>query len=288
MRTHRVLVTNDDGIAAPGIRYLAQAAVDHGFDVVVAAPSEESSGISAAMTAVVSEGRVVIERRELATLDAIPCFAVSASPGYIVTLGRLGAFGDPPDLVISGINRGANAGNAVLHSGTVGACLTGASAGLRALAVSLDVLTPTAASAASGGAALAHLDKVDDEARNWVTAAQFARRFMSALQSAREGTVINLNVPDRVPEEVRGLRRARLARFGQVQMTIAEATEDYVRMSIKEEEARPEPGTDLALLLEGWATVTAIHTIIADESVELPVKDEAPSKTDTGSRPIGS
>jgi hypothetical protein len=68
--------------------------------------------------------------------------------------------------------------------------------------------------------------------------------------------VINLNVPDRVPEEVRGMRRARLARFGQMQMTIAEAAEDYVRMSIKEEEARPEPGTDLTLLLKGWATVT--------------------------------
>jgi 5'-nucleotidase len=273
MSPQRVLITNDDGIAAPGIRYLAKAAVDHGFDVVVAAPSEESSGISAAMTAVVSEGRVVIDRRKLAMLNDVPTFAVSASPGYIVTLGRLGAFGDPPELVMSGINRGANAGNAVLHSGTVGACLTGASAGLRALAVSLDVLTPTAASAASGGAALANLDKVDDEARNWQTAAELARKLMPALTTAREGTVINLNVPDRVPEEVRGMRRARLARFGQVQMTIAEAAEDYVRMSMKEEEARPEPGTDLALLLEGWATVTAIHTIIADESVELPLDD---------------
>jgi 5'-nucleotidase len=271
MSPQRVLITNDDGIAAPGIRYLARAAVDHGFDVVVAAPSEESSGISAAMTAVVSEGRVVIDRRELAMLNGLPTFAVSASPGYIVTLGRLGAFGDPPELVMSGINRGANAGNAVLHSGTVGACLTGASAGLRALAVSLDVLTPTAGSAASGGAALANLDKVDDEARNWKTAAELARKLMPALTTAREGTVINLNVPDRVPEDVRGMRRARLARFGQVQMTIAEAAEDYVRMSMKEEEARPEPGTDLALLLEGWATVTAIHTIIADESVELPL-----------------
>jgi 5'-nucleotidase len=87
----------------------------------------------------------------------------------------------------------------------VGACLTCASAGLRALAVALDVLTPTAAGAASGGAALAHLDKVDDEARNWATAAELARSFMSVLLSAREGTVINLNVPDRVPEEVSGL-----------------------------------------------------------------------------------
>ena len=80
MTTQRVLITNDDGIAAPGIRRLARAAADHGFDVVVAAPSEESSGVSAAMTAVVEDGRVVIDRRELATLEGIPTFAVSASP----------------------------------------------------------------------------------------------------------------------------------------------------------------------------------------------------------------
>ncbi|HEX2362620.1 MAG TPA: 5'/3'-nucleotidase SurE [Jiangellaceae bacterium] len=274
MSNHRVLVTNDDGIAAPGIRSLARAAADHGFDVVVAAPSEESSGISAAMTAVVNEGRVVIDRRELATLEGVPTFAVSASPGYIVMLGTLGAFGDRPDFVISGINRGANAGNAVLHSGTVGACLTAASAGLRAMAVSLDVLTPSTASAASGGAALANLDKVDDEARNWATAAELARKLMPALTTVPAGTVININVPDRTPGGVRGLRRAELAKFGQVQMTIAEAAEGYVRMSMKEEEAQPDPGTDLAFLLDGWATVTAIHTIMADGSVDLPLEDE--------------
>jgi 5'-nucleotidase len=168
----------------------------------------------------------------------------------------------------------------VLHSGTVGAYLTAASADLRALAVSLDVLTPTAASAGSGGAAIADIDKLDDEARNWQTAADLARALMPALEAAREGTVINLNVPDRRPEHVRGLRRARLARFGQVQMTIAEATDNYVRMSIKEEEAQPEPGTDLALLLDGWATVTAIHTITADDSVELPLENGGSPPTD--------
>jgi 5'-nucleotidase len=275
MGTQRVLVTNDDGIAAPGIRRLARAIADGGFDVVVAAPTDEYSGISAAMTAVVSEGRVIIERRHLPDLDGTPAFAVNASPGYIVTLGRLGAFGEPPDLVVSGINRGANAGNAVLHSGTVGACLTAASAGLRALAVSLDVLTPADASAASGGAAIADLDDVDDETRNWQTAADIARKLMPALLTVPEGTVINLNVPDRRSEGVRGVKRAELARFGQVQMTIAEGADDFVRMAMTEEQQKPEPGTDLALLQEGWATVTAIRTITADDSVELPLEDEA-------------
>jgi 5'-nucleotidase len=273
MTAERVLITNDDGIAAPGIRRLARAAADAGFDVVVAAPAEESSGISAAMTVVLDDGRVSIQRRRVPTLEDLPTFAVHASPGYIVNLGRLGAFGDPPTRVVSGINRGANAGNAILHSGTVGACLTAAGAGIPALAVSLDVLTPTEASAASGGAAIASLDEVDDETRNWQTAADLARELMPALGTVPHGSVINLNVPDRRAEDVRGVRRAGLARFGQVQMMLAEATEDFVRMSIKEEEERPDPDTDLGLLLEGWATVTVIQAIVADESVELPLSD---------------
>jgi 5'-nucleotidase len=54
-------------------------------------------------------------------------------------------------------------------------------------------------------------------------------------------------------------------------MTIAEGADDFVRMAMTEEEHTPEPGTDLALLLEGWATVTAIRTITADDSIELPL-----------------
>ena len=267
----RVLVTNDDGIGAPGLRRLAVAAAEQGLDVVVAAPLDESSGISAAMTAVVQDGRVVVDRRVVATLDGVPAFGVGASPGYIVILATLGAFGPPPDMVLSGINRGANAGNAVLHSGTVGAALTAASAGLRAMAVSLDVLTPTAGTAASGGAAIAALDEADDEARHWDTASQLARDLFPAMTGAPAGTVINLNVPDRPPDRVRGLRRADLARFGQVSMTIAEAGEGYVRTSVQESETRPDPGTDLSLLAEGWATVTAIRTVTADDDVDIPV-----------------
>ena len=267
----RVLVTNDDGIGAPGLRRLAVAAAEQGLDVVVAAPLDESSGISAAMTAVVQDGRVVVDRRGVATLDGVPAFGVGASPGYIVILATLGAFGPPPDMVLSGINRGANAGNAVLHSGTVGAALTAASAGLRAMAVSLDVLTPTAGTAASGGAAIAALDEADDEARHWDTASQLARDLFPAMAGAPAGTVINLNVPDRPPDRVRGLRRADLARFGQVSMTIAEAGEGYVRTSVQESEIRPDPGTDLSLLAEGWATVTAIRTVTADDEVDIPV-----------------
>jgi 5'-nucleotidase len=255
----RVLITNDDGIAAPGIRWLAGAAHAHGLEVVVAAPQREASGMSAALTAVTDSGRVRFERTTLAGLSEVTAFGVAASPAYIAVLAGLGAFGPPPDLVLSGINRGANAGHAILHSGTVGAALTAGNNGSRAMAVSLDVLSPAAASAATGGAAIAALDTADDEARNWDTAAGLARSLLSRLAEAPAGTVLNLNVPDVPASELAGLRQATLAPFGQVQMAIAESGHGFVRTAIEENGARQIPGTDLAWLAQGYAAVTVVR-----------------------------
>lgn len=259
MSRPRVLITNDDGIAAPGLRWLARAAADNGLDVVVAAPAEEASGTGAALSAYTADGRVMIEPRELADLAGIPTYGVAASPSYIVVLAALSSFGAPPDLVLSGINRGANAGRAVLASGTVGAAFTAAGYDYPAMAVSLDVLSPT--SAATGGNALAVLDETDDEARNWRTAADFVRKLLPGLSDLPVGAILNLNVPDRPPEEVRGLRQATLAKFGQVQMAIAETGHDFIRTSIEESRTLADEGTDLAWLTEGYATVTAIHPV---------------------------
>jgi 5'-nucleotidase len=270
----RVLVTNDDGIAAPGLRHLARAAVEHGHEVVVAAPDAEASGVSAALSAVAEDGRLLVERHELKDLAGVPAFGVTASPAYIVVLAGLAAFGDPPDLVLSGINRGANAGRAVLHSGTVGAALTAAAGGRSAMAVSLDVLSPAAASSASGGNAIAALDTVDDEARNWVTAADLALGLLPALLRAPPGSVFNLNVPDAPAATVKGVRRGTLARFGQTQMAIAEAGEGFVRTAVEESGARTEEGTDLALLADGYASLTPIRA--ASEATGLDVDLDVP------------
>lgn len=134
--TVRVLITNDDGIAAPGIQALAWAARQRGLDVVVAAPMEEASGTSAAMSAVERDGRVVVNDHPLPDLAGVPAYGVAGSPGFITLIALHGAFGPPPSVVLSGVNRGANAGRAVLHSGTVGAAFTAATNGCRAMAVS--------------------------------------------------------------------------------------------------------------------------------------------------------
>ncbi len=255
----RVLITNDDGIAAPGLRALARAVAAAGADVTVAAPHAEASGTSAALTAVETDGQIVVERRGLDGLPDLTAYAVTTSPAFIVVLALRGAFGDPPDVVVSGINRGANAGTAVLHSGTVGAALTAAAAGLPALAVSLDVLSPTAGTAASGGAAIAALDQADDEARHWPVAAGLASRLLPALGGLPPGTLLNVNVPDVPAERLRGVRRGGLARFGQVEITLAQADEGFVRTAVQASDEPLEPGSDLALLAGGYAVVTPVR-----------------------------
>jgi 5'-nucleotidase len=255
----RALITNDDGIDAPGLRALAGAAAAHGMDVVVAAPATEASGTSAALSAYTADGRVIVKTRDLSGLPGVSAYGVAASPGYIVVLAMISAFGPRPDVVLSGINRGANAGRAVLHSGTVGAAFTAAAYGCPAMAVSLDVLSPM--TAASGGNALAVLDEADDEARHWSTAAELTGKLLSTLVDLPKGMVLNLNVPDLPPDEVRGLQHATLAPFGQVQMAVAETGEDFVRTTVEQSRERAEKGTDLAWLTDGYATLTAIRPL---------------------------
>src|SRR5690606_33742122 len=123
------LITNDDGIDATGLRVLADCAIHAGLEVVVAAPSWDSSGAGASLTAVEDDGRVVLREAELAGVTG-RCISIDAAPAFIVRSAMSGAFGARPDVVLSGVNHGPNTGHAVLHSGTVGAALTAATHGV--------------------------------------------------------------------------------------------------------------------------------------------------------------
>lgn len=261
----RALVTNDDGIDAPGLHRLALAAVRAGTDVVVAAPARDTSGASASLMAVEENRRVVVTERRLPDLPGVLGYAVAGSPGFITLIATRGAFGEPPDLVLSGINRGANAGHAVLHSGTVGAALTGAANGCRGLAVSLDLLVGGRPVPAGSAEDTGDVDAV----RNWDAAGGLAAHLLPVLNALPAATVLNLNVPDVPTEEIRGLRRARLSRFGQVQMSIAEVGEGFVRTTVEETDAAPEPDSDLALLAARFATVTPLR-LLGEAATDLP------------------
>ncbi|MFA5709013.1 5'/3'-nucleotidase SurE [Mycolicibacterium sp.] len=242
----RALVTNDDGIDSPGLHALADAARAAGLEVIVAAPAEQSSGASAALSAIRRDGRTVVERRELPDLD-VEAWAVHAQPGHIVAAALNGWFDPAPDLVLSGINHGANVGRAVLHSGTVGAALTAKINGTRAVAVSLDVaLYPTGE-------------------RHWAAAAGLLAPVLELVFDAPEDTVLSLNVPDRPGEEIGPLRYARLARGGAVQTRVDEIRDGDLRLAEVEMSDEPEEGTDSALLAAGHPTLTALRSVDADD-----------------------
>ncbi|MCK4176445.1 5'/3'-nucleotidase SurE [Aciditerrimonas ferrireducens] len=197
----RVLVTNDDGVDAPGIAALATAVHRSGADTVVVAPLENASGAGAAVGPVHGRGSIAYERRRLRGLEELPAFGVDGPPALAVILACVGAFGPRPDLVLSGVNHGVNVGRSVLHSGTVGAALTAAHFGLRALAVSLRFGPPP---------------------EPWETATTLAVAAMPDLAAAPAGTVWSLNVPDVPLTQLAGVRRARLGRAA----TIRAATHD--------------------------------------------------------------
>jgi 5'-nucleotidase len=235
------LITNDDGIDSPGLHALATAASEAGLNVVVAAPASEASGSSASITGADPAGRIRMERRTIAGLD-VPCFAVQAAPALIVLIAAHGAFGDPPDVVLSGINRGANVGHAILHSGTVGAALTGGSNGARAMAVSLDVgMRPVSL--------------------EWAAAAAVSKEMLATVLECPRGTVLNLNVPN-TDGAARGRPRvATLAPFGIVQTTTTESGEDEVRLTVADLQGEQDPRTDVALLLAGHSTLTSVTAV---------------------------
>lgn len=246
------LVTNDDGIDSPGLVVLADAALRAGLDVVVAAPARQSSGASAGIIARTREGRPLIDRRQLPDLPGLEAYAVEAQPGYIVRVAVRGWLDPVPQLVLSGINYGANVGRAILHSGTVGAALTAAVNGVRGLAVSLDVgLHPV-------------------HPPHWDTAGRLLSQVLEILIGAPAGTALSLNVPDRPVETLRELRLAALARFGIVQTRVDRVEDGQLHLDQVELDVPPEPGTDSALLAAGHPTLTALESVCEAANTVLP------------------
>ncbi len=245
----RVLVTNDDGVGAPGIAALARAMAGiDGLDVVVAAPLDDRSGSGAAIGPVHTGEGIRVRAATIDGLEGVSVHGVDGPPGLAVMAARLGGFGAPPDLVVSGINPGCNTGRAVLHSGTVGAALTAANFGVRGLAVSIDVGDPSWLDTAAAVAAAAAV---------WVL-------------DAPEKTVLNVNVPNLPLGQVRGARPAALAPFGTVQAAMVSNAEGLLQLKLRTTENELDPGTDTALVAAGWVAVTCLVGVRA-------VDDPAPT-----------
>ena len=243
----RLLVTNDDGVLAPGIAALARAMVRTGHDIVIAAPHEDMTGFGAALGAFASDGSIDVAPVELEGLDGVPAFMVTGPPALCVMAARLGGFGPPPDLVVSGINPGPNTGRATLHSGTVGAILTGGNFGASGLAVSIGV----------------------DDHIHWETAGELAIGALEWLVEQPPKTLLNLNVPNVPLDEVKGVRWATLAPFGTVRAQLVDAPSGGLQMELREHDEKLPDDSDTALVRDGYAAISSIVGIRVTTAVPV-------------------
>jgi 5'-nucleotidase len=260
----RILVTNDDGIDATGLKVLARRLSDLA-EVVVVAPDREYSGSGAALGALhVIQPEV---RRE--TLEGVrEAWSVTGPPALCVVFARLGVFDGPFDLVVSGINPGANTGRAVYHSGTVGAALTARNGGVSGVAVSQAV--------EGFGVEGQGWDEML-EGQHWDTAAEVGAGVVERLLKAlpEEPVVINVNVPSCPLDEIAGWRRTEVADMPPRTLATAvlvpkaghEGAYD-VRMDWGDPIEAPLD-TDSGAVEAGYVSITALGRMADDPTVDL-------------------
>ena len=258
----RILVTNDDGIDSIGLHLLARAMLRHG-EVVVAAPDREYSSAGAAVGAL----HLIQPEVQRATIEGIDsAWAVTGPPALCVMFAQLGLFDGPFDLVVAGINPGANVGRAVYHSGTVGAAITARNSGVSGVAVSQAV---TGFGIEGQGWDEMLLDQ------KWETAAVIADVVVEGLLAAppAEPVVLNVNVPNLLLHEIKGWKRADVGIAPPRTMASAtlEAKEGhtggyYVRMSWGEPVELPLD-IDGGLVEAGEVTISYLSRLY---SVDMP------------------
>lgn len=240
----RILVTNDDGIDAPGLRALAAALRPLG-EVTVVAPERERSAVSHAIT---MHDPLRAQRVEF---DGLTAWSVSGMPADCVLLGVRELLDSPPDVIAAGINRGANLGEDVWYSGTVSAAMEGAILGVRSVALSVASLGPAPAT------------------WDYRAAAQWAARLVPlAAANLAPSTILNVNVPNAPPEQV---TQARVCRQGRrcyrstfdTRLDPRGGTYYWLGSELPVDE--PVPGTDVAALRAGAVALTPVTVELTDE-----------------------
>ena len=235
----RILVTNDDGIHAPGLEVLEAVAAEFSDDVWVCAPAEEQSGAGHSLT---------LTRPVRLRKHGERRYSVSGTPTDSVMMALRKVMDGPPDLVLSGVNRGANLGDDITYSGTVSAAIEGALAGIRSIALSqvysregMGDDVPFSAAREWGSKVIAPLLETE-----------FAPR-----------TLINVNFPPIAASEVKGIRVVRQGFHDYSRGTVVEGKDPrgyrYFWFGLDAIEHTLDQGTDLEAIDEGYIAVTPLQ-----------------------------
>jgi 5'-nucleotidase len=235
----RILVSNDDGIHAPGLDIAEQIARALSDDVWVVAPETEQSGSSHSLTITLPlRLRQVTPRR----------FAIQGTPTDSVMLAVIHLLKDhPPDLVLSGVNRGYNIADDVTYSGTVAAAMEGVALGIPSIALSQD------------------FSERDDPREHWDCAARHGPPLIRRLLEIGwpDDVLLNVNFPDRPAEAVREVTVTTQGTRDQSMLRVDERIDarghPYFWVGFKRIIADPVLGTDMHAVHEGRISVTPLH-----------------------------
>ncbi len=236
----RILLTNDDGILAPGLAVLEAIARELSDDVWVCAPAEEQSGAGHSLTL-----HHPVRLREHGGRR----YSVTGTPTDAVNLGLRKLFADhKPDLVLSGVNAGENLGDDITYSGTISAAMEAALAGFPAIALSQAQRT--------AGREAGH---------GFAAATGWAARVLAPLTQTAMArrTLVNVNFPALPSEQVRGIRVVRQGFHDYARGSLAEGTDPrgqpYYWFGLEDMEHTPDHGTDLEAVADGYVSVTPLQ-----------------------------
>lgn len=232
MKRMNILLSNDDGYQAPGLACLA-AALREVADITVVAPERDRSGASNSLTLV----------RPLRADTAENGFVrVDGTPTDCVHLAITGLLEEEPDMVVSGINAGANLGDDILYSGTVAAAMEGRFLGFPAIAVSMN----------------------HHEPQHYVTAARVTMDLLQRLERSPlpSDTILNVNVPDLAWEDLQGYQATRLGHRHKAEPVIRDSdprgrTIYWVGPAGPEQDSGP--GTDFYAVRNGYVSITPVQ-----------------------------
>ncbi|KQM18753.1 5'/3'-nucleotidase SurE [Novosphingobium sp. Leaf2] len=235
----RILLTNDDGINAPGLYVLEKIAAQLSDDIWICAPSEEQSGAGHSLT---------LNRPVRLRQHAERRFSVTGTPTDSVTMALRKVLPGAPDLILSGVNRGANLGDDVTYSGTVSAALEGALAGIRSIALSQ-----------------VYSREGLGDAVNFAAAEAWGAKVLRPLldQPFAPRTLVNVNFPALAADAVKGIRVARQGFHDYARGSLIEGTDPrgfpYFWFGLHGIEQTPGHETDLEAVANGFVAVTPLH-----------------------------
>jgi 5'-nucleotidase len=242
----RILLTNDDGINAPGLNVLERIARKFSDDIWICAPAEEQSGAGHSLT---------LTRPVRLHKHAERRYSVSGTPTDAVTMALKKLLPAPPDLILSGVNRGANLGDDVTYSGTVSAAIEGALAGVRAIALSQVYATEGMADAVPF-----------DASEEW--GERVIRPLLDAPFAPR--SLVNINFPPIAAADVKGIRVARQGFHDYARGSVVEGTDPrgyrYFWFGLHGIEHTSGHDSDLEAIDLGYVSVTPLQLDLTHEA----------------------